>query len=131
MASSPVSRFISRHIFDLPLNETGEDDLVEVGKQMHLSTVETMIKDNEESIEHERRGMRVKMGHESKVLRRAEDTFNRKKNHPILRQARDECIMTKITVPLHANNWEKIKRLDNQEDLRKIICSSTKNDSQL
>ena len=39
------------------------------------------------------------MGHESKVLRRAEDTFNRKKNHPILRQARDECIMTKITVP--------------------------------
>ena len=84
LASSPVSRFISRHIFDLPLNETEDEDLVEVGKQMHMSTVETMIKDNEESIEHERLGMRVKIGHETRVLRRAEQTFERKKNHPIL-----------------------------------------------
>jgi len=99
LASSPVTRFISRHIFDLPLNETEDDDLVKVGEQMHMSTVETMIKDNEEAIEHERRGMRVKMGHERKVLRAAEETFNRKKNHPTLRQARDDCVMTKIIVP--------------------------------
>ena len=64
-----------------------------------MSTVETMIKDNEESIEHERRGMRVKMGHETRVLRAAEETFARKKNHPVLLQAKEECNMSKIIVP--------------------------------
>lgn len=97
-----MSRVISRYLLDLPINGIANEDLVQVEKQMKMSTVDFMIKENEESIEHELRGRydpEVKLGYEERVRRSAEATFESKKNHPILLEAREDCVTTKIMVP--------------------------------
>ena len=96
-----MNRVISRHLLDLPLNGIVNEDLVEVEKQMGMSTIEHMIKNNETSIEHEIKGRQdpsAKLVYEKRVRKSAEETFTSKSNHPILLESKEDCISSMIWV---------------------------------
>ena len=112
-----MSRVISKHIFNYPLNGVLDEhivdnngNIVEDERKMSMSTVALMLKANQMAIEHQ---LKSSIEHEfcsihdpesnseytNGVRKSAEETFALKSNHATLTKATEGCIRSKIMVP--------------------------------
>ena len=90
-----MSRVLSKHLFNFPLNGIVDEDLAEEEKKVDMAVVEMMIKTGGMAMEHELKGT-----HDSKsnleyanVFRKGcEGLFTAQANHPLLIKAKEECI---------------------------------------
>ena len=97
-----MSRVVSKHLFNFPLNGIIDADIVEDEISMVKAGIEPILKLNDMSVEHERKGTHDPDSdlEYAKMFRKVVDTgFVPNTKHPILLKAKEECIESKILVP--------------------------------
>ena len=102
LATFKMSRVVSKHLFNFPLNGIVDEDVAEKEKKIDMTVLEPMIKAGGMAMEHELKGTHDPKSNleYAKAMRIAmQATITAQINHHILIKAKEECIESKIMVP--------------------------------